>query len=234
MSAGPDGSIDDETARKLGRDLTEQHPVTVYGMAKSCVAVKPGFAITSCRVKAVRNHGCDVYVTTCRGDLCEMNHALYEFRPPRQSAEDLPSRIPQIHNSVCTPNPLWLITDPLALVALTACSGVAYGTYIGIDAMVDAIAGAPRLETGIVAIFGSARMFGRCVVGGNIFAIVAHGIEAVIVVRQSFGTLKLDVGPTMLWGLLVMLVGYPIFTRFQDLMMSGDGSQLGHGDAKSK
>jgi hypothetical protein len=216
--------IDDGTARQLGRDLTEQHPATVFGMAKACVDLKPGFTITSCDVRAVRNDGCDVRVTTCRGDLCEMRNAVYEFHPPLPSADHWPNRITRIHNVVCSPSPLWLLTDPAAVVILIACTGLAYGTlYLGIDGMVEAIAragGTFQLEAGINAIFGTTATFGYCVVGSFVFAVVAHGIEAAITVYHCVNTLKLEAGPTILWGLLVFSVGYPIFARFKEFTES--------------
>jgi hypothetical protein len=214
--------IDDDTAKQLGKEITTYHPITVYGMAKSCIPIKPGFTITSYKVKAVTNYGCDIYVTTCRGDICEMNHGTYKLHPPIQSAEDWSSKnwIQQIHNTVCCPNPIWLFTDPVALVALTMCTGVAYGTcYLGMDGIVNTVALIPNLEGWINTIFGTSTIFGYWVVGGFIFAVVAHTIEASIAVYQSHTILKLDLSITLLWGFLVLLVGFPIFSRLKEFTM---------------
>jgi hypothetical protein len=231
--------IDDDTAKKLGKDLTTHHPITVYGMAKSCISMKPGFTITSYKVKAVTNDGCDIYVTTCRGDICEMKHGTYKFHPPIESAKDWSSssnkRIHQIHNTVCCPNPIWLITDPLALVALILCTAVAYGTcYLGMDGIVNAVALMPNIEGWINTIFGSSTIFGYCVIGGFIFAIVAHTIEASIAVYQSHTILKLDLSITLLWGFLVSLVGFPVFSRLNEFTMIVTKKIDDHHDSKSK
>lgn len=210
--------IDAETASQLGRALTRDHPMTAYGMARACVDVQPGFAVTSFAVRAVRNDGCDVSVTACRGDLCTMGRGVYTFRPPLSSADDLPRRIVQIRNEVFTPDPRWLVTDPSALAILVTCGALAYGSlFLGTDGMAEAIAAAPWLEGGIASVFGSAETFGRCVGGALAFAVVVHVIEASIVVHRCRTSLHLDAGPTMLWGLLVFAVGYPIYSRFREL-----------------
>ena len=64
--------IPNDTAKQLGKDFTEKHPATVLGIAKQCIKLRPGFHVTSTKVKAVRSNGIEVSLTCCRGDLCEM------------------------------------------------------------------------------------------------------------------------------------------------------------------
>ena len=221
--------ISDDDAKKLGKELTNQHPLAVFGMAKSTIKIDSGFEISSVAVTAVRNDGCEIRVASCRGDLCEMKKSFYKFHPPLKSADELNDRITSdVRNHVCSPNPLWLITDPLALLILVFCGLLAYGTYIGVDDMTNAFVQAPRLERTISAIFGTPRTFSYLVCGAFWFSIVAHGFEASIAVYYSMTSLKLGVVPASLWGIMIFLVGYPIFSRLQELL------SIQHGHAKSK
>ncbi|KAG7338813.1 hypothetical protein IV203_026271 [Nitzschia inconspicua] len=210
--------ISDDEAKKLGKEFSKTHPSTVMGMAKACAEVKPGFKITSARIKAVRNQGCEVFVTACRGDLCEMNNSFYKIQPPLQNASDFERRFTVLHANVCGAKPHWLITKPVAFLICVTCSALGYGTYLGVDGMVEAFSQAPRLESGISALFGSTKIFGYCVIGSFVFSVVAHGIEASIAVYYCRTTLKLDMGSSLLWGFLIFLVGFPIFTELQDLL----------------
>jgi hypothetical protein len=147
-----------------------------------------------------------------------MNNISYDLIPPLQSADELPNRMFSIQRKVRTPNPLWLVTNPLALIVLLACSAIAYGVYLGVDGIVDALAHAPRLEAGISNVFGTTQIFAYCVFASFWFAVIAHGFEAGIAVYYCLTTLQLDIGPTFLWGFLIFLVGYPIFNELQDLL----------------
>jgi hypothetical protein len=211
-------TITDDQAKKLAKDFSHKYPSTVLGMAKACADVKPGFKITSARIKAIRNLGCDVLVTTCRGDLCEMNISFYTFQPPLKSSADLEQFIPLLHAQVCGAQPHWLITKPVAAMIWMTCSALAYGTYLGVDGMVGALSQAPRLESGVSAVFGSTKIFGYCVIGSFIFSVIAHGVEASLAVFYCRKSLKLDLRSSALWGFFIFLVGFPIFTELQDLL----------------
>jgi len=220
--------ISDEDAKGLGKELSSQHPLTVFGMAKASTKIGAGFKITSYAVTAVRADGCELRVTLCRGDLCEMKKSFYKFPTPLGSPKDLPDTIRQIRTNVCSPNLFWLVTDPLALVILVVCSLLAYGTYIGVESMTDAFLGAPKVERTISAVFGSPQTFSYLVCGSFWFSVAAHGLEASIAVYYSITSLKIGVLPTTLWGIMIFLVGYPVFSRLQQLV------SIEHGHAKSK
>ena len=220
--------ISDEDAKGLGKELSSQHPLTVFGMAKASTKIGAGFKITSYAVTAVRTDGCELRVTLCRGDLCEMKKSFYAFPTPLGSPKDLPDTIRRIRTNVCSPNLFWLVTDPLALVILVVCSLLAYGTYIGVESMTDAFLGAPKIERTISAVFGSPRTFSYLVCGSFWFSVAAHGLEASIAVYYSITSLKIGVLPTTLWGIMIFLVGYPVFSRLQQLV------SIEHGHAKSK
>jgi hypothetical protein len=211
-------TINDDEAKQLAKDFSKQYPSTVLGMAKACVDVKPGFQITSARVKAVRNLGCEIYVTTCRGDLCEMNNGFYKLDPPLANATDFTKRIPVLHAKACGPKPHWLITKPVAFLIWVTCSALAYGTFLGVEGMAEALSQAPRLEAGVSTVFRTPQIFAYCVIGSFVFSVVAHGIEASLAMHYARTTLKLDWGSTVLWGFLIFLVGFPIFTELQDFL----------------
>mmetsp|Transcript_29450 Transcript_29450/g.33076 ORF Transcript_29450/g.33076 Transcript_29450/m.33076 type:complete len:224 (+) Transcript_29450:71-742(+) len=210
--------ITDDDAKKLGKDLTSQHPLAVHCMVKYSMKIDRGFEINSVAVTAVRNDGCEICVTSCRGDLCSMDKSFYKFSPPLQSAGELNKRISDLHDDLCSPNPLWLITNPLALLILVFCGILSYGNYLSADGMADAFMQAPRLEKTINALFGTTIFFGHLVSGAFWISIVAHGVEAAIGVYYSLTLLKLGIIPTSLWGIMIFLVGYPIFKELTDLL----------------
>ncbi len=213
--------ISEETAKKLGKELTSQHPLAVHGMAVSSTKISGGFHVTSSTVTAVKSDGCQLRVTLCKGDLCEMKQSFYKFRTPL--AEGSSSALEDIIRSevlpdVCAPNPLWLIKDPMALKILAVCSLLAFGTYTGIDGITDALLKAPKLENTIGSFFGSSQNFAYAVVIAFWFSIVAHGIEASLVVYYAMTVLNMGIVSTSIWAILVFSVGYPIFNRFQTLV----------------
>lgn len=211
--------ISDEESKKLAKELTERYPLTVYGMAKG-VASSASSKVTSLRVKNITNEGCDVSLVTCRGDLCEMKNEHFEFSPPLDSASELcDSRMPGIRDQVLAPKVHWLITDPLAFLILATCTALAYGTLIvGMNGIVEGLGEAPKLENGIAVIFGSTSTFSVAVTCSFWFSIVAHAIEAGMTLRHCVKTFHLGVVPSTLWTVLVFLVGYPIFSRFQAMV----------------
>jgi hypothetical protein len=225
----PEESFTADQSRQLAKELTEGHPVTVYAMTKACCKIAKGSKITSTKIKAVTNKGCEIALVTCRGDLCEMKQGFYEFHPPLQSANDLYSRLNTIHNEVCAPKIHWLVTNPLALACLVMCSGLGFGTiFFGVEGIVDAFEQVPRLEAGIASIFGSTQTFGYVVWASWYFAVVAHGIEAMIAYRQCSKTLQLETRTSLTWTMLVFLVGYPILSELDGML------QVQKDNAKSK
>jgi hypothetical protein len=224
-------AISDDQAKKLGKEFSRQHPSMVLAMAKASVRdLEPGFAITSARVKAVRNMGCEIMVTSCRGDMCHMNSGFFKFPTgPLNDDEDFYRRIPQLRKHVCGPDPLWLIKKPVAFLILVTCIALAYGTIVlGIEGMEELFAQAPRLESGISSIFGSTKIFGYFVMGSFWFSIVAHGIEGSMGFYYSQKTLQLDSTTSGLWGFLIFLVGYPIFNELQPLLAVHDERLKSH------
>lgn len=204
--------------KQLAKDITENYPATVYCMAKG-LKYPATSKVTALRIKSITEQECKISLVTCSGELCEMNDEIYKFNPPLQSVTEVDSRMPQIRDAVLTPNPLWLLTDPLALIILITCGALGYGTLVlGTDGIVDGLAKAPRLEGGVSAIFGSAGTFANLVVGSFWFSIVAHGIEASMALRHSMKSLQLGTVPTIMWSSMVFLVGYPIFSRFQKIV----------------
>mmetsp|Transcript_6108 Transcript_6108/g.14831 ORF Transcript_6108/g.14831 Transcript_6108/m.14831 type:complete len:222 (+) Transcript_6108:60-725(+) len=208
----------DDEAKRLAKDLSDQHPLAVYGMAKTFAP--SGFKITSALVTAVNEDGCQLRIACCRGDLCQMKTPTYEFRTPLESAKDLSDKIiNEIIPDVCAPNILWLVTDPLALLILVVCGLLGFGTYIGVENMTEGLMGAPQLDKTIGTIFGSSRNLAHLVVGSFWFAIVAHVFEACLVVY--YATKWLPTIPNVskgIWAFMVFLVGYPVFSRFQGLV----------------
>ncbi|CAJ1940020.1 unnamed protein product [Cylindrotheca closterium] len=205
-------------AKQLAKDITEKYPATVFGMAKG-LKYPASSKVTALRVKSITHDECKISLVTCSGEICEMNDEVYKFNPPLQSITEMSTRMPQIRDAVLTPNPLWLLTDPLALVILLTCASLGYGTLLlGTDGIIDGLANVPRLEGGISAIFGSTGTFANLVVGSFWFSIVAHGIEASIALRHSLKSLQLGSVPTVMWSSMVFLVGYPMFSRFQKIV----------------
>ena len=149
-------------------------------MAKSTLQIDSGSKVSSVAVTAVYVNGCDIRATLCRGDLCETKTSFYKFDPPLRSKNELSERIlSDVRNRVCAPNPIWLVTDPLALFILVICGFLAYGTYVGVEDMTNAFVQHPRIERTLTAIFGSPRTLSYSICGAFWFSVVAHGIEAI-------------------------------------------------------
>ncbi len=221
-------TISDEESKQLGKELSNQHPSTVIGMAKTCTEIKPGFKITSARIKAVRNTGCDIYVSTCRGDMCEITNSFFKFQSPVTNADDFRRSIPQLHSQVCAPHTTWLITKPIAFLIWVTCSVLAYGSYLGNDGIVVALSSAPRLESGISAVFGNTTTFAYLVFGSFCFAVIAHAVEASIAIYYCWTVLNLGIPSTALWGLLIFLVGFPIFRELEELLVVHNNAKKSH------
>lgn len=220
-------TITDDESKQLGKDMSDQHPLAVYGMAKTFAP--SGYKITSATVTAVRSDGCQLRVAFCQGDLCKMETPLYKFQTPLSSANGLQDKIQnEILPHVCAPNPLWLLTDPLALLILIVCGLLGFGTHIGVEDMTEALQGAPKLDSTLSMIFGSSRSFAHAVVASFWFAIVAHVFEACLVLYYASKWLSLSTVSKGTWAFMVFLVGYPIFTRFHGMVV------IAQGHAKSK
>eukprot|EP00531_Pseudo-nitzschia_arenysensis_P016385 CAMPEP_0116117184 /NCGR_PEP_ID=MMETSP0329-20121206/1433_1 /TAXON_ID=697910 /ORGANISM="Pseudo-nitzschia arenysensis, Strain B593" /LENGTH=156 /DNA_ID=CAMNT_0003610723 /DNA_START=1 /DNA_END=471 /DNA_ORIENTATION=- len=156
-----------------------------------------------------------------------METPLYEFQTPLASANDLQDKIQnEILPNVCAPNPLWLLTDPLALLILIVCGLLGFGTHMGIEGMTEALQGAPKLDSTLSMIFGSSRNFAHAVVASFWFAIVAHAFEACLVLYYASKWLTLSAASKGIWACMVFLV--PIFSRFQGMVV------IAQGHAKSK
>jgi hypothetical protein len=217
----PEESVTADQSRQLAKELTEGHPATVYAMTRACCKLAKGSKITSTKIKAVTNKGCEIAFVTCCGDLCEMKQGFYEIHPPLQSANDLHSRLNTIHNELCAPKIHWLVTNPLALTVLVTCSGLGFGTIVwGVEGIVDAFEQVPRLEAGIASTFGSTQTFGYAVLASWYFAVVAHGMEAAIAYRQCSKTLQLETRASLTWTTLVFLVGFPILSELQGMVQA--------------
>ena len=131
----------------------------MFGIAESSTEINAGFKIDSYDVTAVRKNGCELHVTLCKGDLCEVKKSFYAFPTatiPLQSPEDFYKILSDVRTKTCTPNPLWLVNDPRAFVLMVLSGILAYFTcVVGVDGMTDAILSKPFLENAIGAIFDS-------------------------------------------------------------------------------
>jgi len=211
--------IGEDQGSKLATELTNEHPLAVFGMAKAIFQINSGSEITSLAITTVNEDGCEIRATLCRGNLCEVKKSFYKFNRPLQSIDELHGRIlADVQNRVCTPSIFWLVTDPLSLLILVLCSLLAFGTYIGVDDMTDAFLQAPRLESMINAVFGTSRTFSYFICGAFWFSVVAHAFEAAVAFHQAVVILRLGFAKAIKWGVMIFLVGYPIFRRFQELV----------------
>jgi hypothetical protein len=210
--------INADTGRKLAKDLNANHPLTVYGMATTSKSLSSGAHMTTAKVKSVTNKGCDISLVTCRGDLCEMHNCLYEFRPPLNSAKELPQRLPAIYNQVWAPRISWLVTKPLALKILVVCGLLGYGTEIlGMEGMLALLEQAPH-DGFLATVIGSPQALCYIVMGAWYVSVIVHLGEALWAAYHCVNTLKMDATATLQWFLAIWAVGYPIFIEFRSLI----------------
>jgi hypothetical protein len=212
--------INADTGRQLAKDLNANHPLTVYGMAKTTSkSLSSGSHMTTAKVKSVTNKGCDISLVTCRGDLCEMHNCLYEFRPPLKSAKELPQRLPAIYNQVCAPRISWLVTKPLALACLIGFGLLGFGAEIlGREGILELLEQAPRLQQGVATVIGTPQTFCDMVMRTWYVLVIVHIGEALWAAYHCVNTLKMDTTATLQWCLMIWAVGYPILMEFRSLV----------------
>jgi hypothetical protein len=127
----------------------------------------------------------------------------------------------EIHHQVLSPKVSWLITDPLALIILVICSFLGYCTYaFDKTALIDHIQQLDRLNNVLenISTGSGASAFALLIYGSWYFALVVHVMEAMYAAYHCRKTLKLKVGNTMLWFVLVSLVGFPIMSKLMRLV----------------
>jgi hypothetical protein len=215
-------AISPEASQRICTHMNEDHAVSVYAMAKSLLSNRSNGSsdsITQARLKQVTAESCTIAAVTCSGDACEMHSLQYPFTPPLTSAAECRSRMVAIHRTVCSPRTMWLVQKPLAPLIWTAYALLAYGTLVlGSEQLSGTIQQYPTIAKIIKTCFGSVESFVAAFVFAFYFTVVAHGLEGVYTLYHARKSLKLPWGHTLHWFALVLLVGYPVFVEFQDLM----------------
>ena len=199
----------------LAQEMNAKYPVMVYAMTKKAGDIPPGSKITSCKVTKVTNTDCELSYVTCRGNACSMpQKAVYKFNPPLGDKVFML----KIQSSICAPKFHWLFTKPLALLILVLCT-VLFGPLgvLGIDEVTRLIGTMPQVDAVVTTIFGNAHTFSMAVLAAWCFTVVAHAAEAVIAYRFC-ELMPFANHHASAWGMLVFLVGWPIFREIKELM----------------
>lgn len=211
-----------ETSARVCRHMNDDHPATVYGMAKRCLERSSplpnnnngGWKLTSATMTKVTLDGCELQATACSGDLCEIKALSYPFVPPLQGAGQVKARMVAIHHQVLSPQWHWLYTQPLALKILLAFLALAHGTLVmggdGLTAFLDAT----HL---IKAFYPKTYLITMLVQVAFYVTVVAHTYEASWAAFICKKTLKLNWKGTVQWTVMVFLVGFPILGKLQSL-----------------
>ena len=209
--------ISPEAAKKLATEMNEHYPAMVYAMTKRSGIIPGGFKISSCKVVAVDSKQCELSYVACKGDACSMpKKAIYKFYPPLNGSS---VKMLQLQSRICAPKITWLFTKPLALLILVTCtllSTLAMG--LGVDGIMELLQTMPRLESKLTMVFGSAENVGLVVVFFWIITVVAHLIECCIAYRYCETTLRFSNQVASFWGILVFIVGWPVFEELKELV----------------
>eukprot|EP00934_Nitzschia_sp_Nitz4_P004571 Nitzschia sp. Nitz4//scaffold35_size145790//116600//117271//NITZ4_003049-RA/size145790-processed-gene-0.245-mRNA-1//-1//CDS//3329549181//4561//frame0 len=210
--------LNEEACKMLVHELNQTKMVPmVYTMTKRSADIPDGFTISSCKVTSLTSKECTLSYTACQGDLCTAPATTtYTFNPPIQGDQVF---LLQMQSRICSPPIHWLVTKPLALVILIACSLLSIAAMgLGVDGMQNMLAQYPELENLVSMIFGSPAMFAYLVLFAWCLTVVVHFIEATVAYRRSEIFLRFSNQTASLWGVLVFMAGYPIFVECQELV----------------
>lgn len=213
--------ISEETSKRVCTHMNEDHAVSVLAMAMrsageaSSSSTSSSWKISDATMLKVDESGCLIRCVACSGDLCEMNVVEYKFEPPIASASELRPRLVAVHHRLCSPRVAWLVKKPQALLILVTEAFLAYGTF----GRYERATNYSDVLSGVVSlVFGSASNFSLAVRAAFYFSVVAHGGEALYVAYHCRRTLKLQWKATILWFLMICMVGIPITSEFLPLL----------------
>jgi len=215
---GNDG-VSPETSKRVCQHMNEDHAVSVFAMAKAAKNLPRDVVVTEAHMKKVTLHGCQIRALSCHGDMCTSNEVEYPFDPPLKSSAELRPRLVAIHRKVCGPKAIWLINKPLALTILVTCASLGYGSvFMSHKELTGTIEDKKELNNFLSLIFGSAQNFATMVSFSFYFSVIAHALEGLYAAFYSRKALKLPWTTALQWFALVLLVGYPIMSEFQQMM----------------
>ena len=100
----------------------------------------------------------------------------------------------------CSPQIKWLVTDPISLIIIVACSTLAILHYTGMANNLP-----PFIDAKAVSFFWY-------------FSVVVHVFEAIYVAYLCRTKANLSAGITMKWFVFVCCTGWPMASRFMNLI----------------
>lgn len=139
------------------------------------------------------------------------------------------ARMEQIHEQVLAPDVLWLFQSMPMLIFLVFSAATFAKVYIGQDSITEYIETSPIAYERVIMLLGSVKMVNYLISFVFWTSVIGHGIEACFVAYQCKHSLELNMKNTVLWFILVSMVGYPIMTKFNVLLKA----QI-EGQAKAK
>ena len=203
------------TSKRICAHMNDDHPVSVYAMFLQKVHLEPGWRVTQCSMETVRAEGCDLKAVLCSGDLCNVKKVTFPFDPPLTTTADARPRLIAIHNDVCRPRWMWLVSSlPIFLLLMT--SFIFYCMFIGLDQVQALIREDESAFAFVALVFGTPEFFTSLVQKSFWFLIVAHLTEAAFAVSKAV-SLKLGYTAIVEWFILTSLVGFPVLGRILEL-----------------
>jgi len=134
----------------------------------------------------------------------------------------------KIHEEVLAPQVLWLF-KPLALLVLLVCGAATITKFaIGGDAVTEYIETHPIAYERVESLLGSVQVVNYLISFVFWTSFFGHGIEACFVGYHCKTSLQLSNKNTIMWFILVTMVGFPIMTRFNVLLkaqLSGEAKK---------
>ena len=144
-------------------------------------------------------------------------------------------RMEAIHQRVCAPDVTWLF-KPMALIILIVCGAATLAKFgFGEHAVTDYIESSPIAYERVTSMLGSVVVVNYLISFVFWMSFFGHGIEACFVAYHCKKSLKLNNMNTIMWFILVAMVGYPIMTRFNVLLkaqLSGEAQTKSYYKAK--
>lgn len=131
----------------------------------------------------------------------------------------------EIHEHVLAPDFLWLF-KPLALLIFIVCSAATIAKfYIGPSHITEYIETHPIAYERVTMLLGSVDVVNYLISFVFYVSLVGHGIEACFVAYHCKKSLQINTKNTIGWFVLVLMVGYPIMTRFNTLLKAQIGGE---------
>mmetsp|Transcript_16874 Transcript_16874/g.24722 ORF Transcript_16874/g.24722 Transcript_16874/m.24722 type:complete len:214 (-) Transcript_16874:154-795(-) len=190
--------ISPTVSARICKHMNEDHAATIHAMVLSSLESRGDKNVMSkikdAQMTSVTLSCYHLKYLVCDKKVCSMQKLSVNFVPPMQSPDEARMRLIEEHHRVLSPQLLWLATDIMARVIVVLCTVLGYCNYFVFRQT------EPAVSYSFLAAIG------------------IHFLEALFVVYLCRTNLKLKLGATLKWFVLVCCAGYPMTSRVTALV----------------